>query len=119
MEAIIILNVIVCDEWTPTVSAPSSSITPGQGMMGVNTDPSWHKATKRSHTPPLLKEVHLTRSHINFAFTSIEESAEKCGAPFDIPSKEAMWFVDEANSHISHTCFDHGGYNVHLVHDTW
>ena len=30
---IIILNVIVCDEWTPTVSAPSLSITPGQGMM--------------------------------------------------------------------------------------
>ena len=33
VEAIIILNVIVCDEWTPTVSAPSLSITPGQGMM--------------------------------------------------------------------------------------
>ena len=28
-----ILNVIVCDEWTPTVSGPSLSITPGQGMM--------------------------------------------------------------------------------------
>ena len=31
--AIIILNVIVCEEWTPTVSAPSLTITPGQGMM--------------------------------------------------------------------------------------
>ena len=29
----IILNVIVCDKWTPTASAPSLSITPGQGMM--------------------------------------------------------------------------------------
>ena len=29
----IILNVIVCDEWTPTVPALSLSITPGQGMM--------------------------------------------------------------------------------------
>ena len=83
---------------------------------GVNTDPSWHRVTERSHAPPLSKEVCLTKSHIDLTFTSIEESPEKCGASFDIPSKQAMWFVDEANSDVSHTCFDHGGYNVHLVH---
>ena len=90
------------------------------GNDGVNTDPSWHKVTERSHTPPLLKEVHLTRSHIDLTFTSIKESPEKCGASFDVPSKQAIWFVDEANSDVSHTCFDHGGFNVHFVYvNTW
>ena len=90
------------------------------GNDGVDTDPSWHEVTERTHTPPLLKEVCLTRSYINLTSTSIQESPEKCGASFDIPSKQAMLFVDEASSDISHTCFDHGGYNVHLVHvDTW
>ena len=78
------------------------------GNNGVDTDPSWHRATERSHTPPLSKEVCLTGSYIDLTFTSIEESPEKCGTSFDIPSKQAMWFVDEANSNISHTCFDHG-----------
>ena len=90
------------------------------GNDGVDTDPSWHGATERSHTPPFSKEVHLTRSHIDLTFTSIEESPEKCGTSFDIPSKQAMGFVDKANFNISHPCFDHGGYNVHLVHvDNW
>ena len=86
------------------------------GNDAVDTDPSWHWATERSHTPPLLKEVCLTRSHIDLTFTSIEESPEKSGASFDVPSDQARWFVDEANSDVSHNCFDHGGYNIHLVH---
>ena len=50
----------------------------------------------------------------------IEESPEECGTSLDISSKQAMRFVDEANSDISHPCFDHGSYNVHLVHvNTW
>ena len=90
------------------------------GNDGVNTDPRWHRVTERSHAPLLLKEVCLTGSHIDFTFTSIKESPEKCGASFNVPSKQAMWFVDEANSDVSQTCFDHGGYNVHLVHvGTW
>ena len=50
--------------------------------------------------------------HIDLIFTSIKESREKCGASFDIPIKEAMWFVDQANSDVGRTCFDHGRYNV-------
>ena len=68
------------------------------GNDGVDPDPRWHRVTERSHTPPLLKEVCLTEGHINFTFTSIEESPEKCGTSFDVPSKQAMWFVDKANS---------------------
>ena len=78
------------------------------GNDGVNTDPSWHKAMERSHTPPLLKEICLTRSHIDFTFTSIEERPEKCGTSFNIPSEQSMWFVDEANSSVSHTCLTMG-----------
>ena len=78
------------------------------GNDGVNTDPSWHRVRERSHTSPLSKEVCLTRGHINFTFTSIKESPEKCGASFDVPSKQAMRFVDEANSDISHTCLTMG-----------
>ena len=90
------------------------------GNEGVNTNLRWHWATERLHTPPLLKEVCLAGGHIDFTFTSIEESTEECGTPFDIPSKQAMWFVDEANSNVMHTSFNHGGYNVHLIHvDTW
>ena len=73
----------------------------------VDTDPSWHGATERTHTPPLSKEICLTRSNINLTFTSIEESPEKCGASFDISSKQAMRFVGEANSNVCHSCFDH------------
>ena len=73
------------------------SITPGQGMM-ESTQIQVGIGQQRSHTPPLLKEVCLTMGHINFTFTSIEESPEKCGTSFDVPSKQAMWFVDEANS---------------------
>ena len=51
--------------------------------------------------------------HIDFIFTSIEESPEECGTPFDIPSKQAMWFVDEVNSDAMHTSLNHRGYNVH------
>ena len=69
---------------------------------GVNTDPSWHGVTERTHTLPLSKEICLTRSHIDLTFTSIKESPEKCGTSFDISSKQAMGFVDEANSGISH-----------------
>ena len=61
---------------------------------GVNTDPGQHGVTERSHTPPLLKEVCLAGGHIDFTFTLIEESPEKCGTSFDVSSKQAMWFVD-------------------------
>ena len=27
-----------------------------------------------------------------------------------------MWFVHEANSDVMHTCFNHGGDDVHLLH---
>ena len=58
--------------------------------------------------------------HINFTFTSVKESPQKCGTPFDISCKQAMWFVDEANSDVMHTSFNHRGYNVHLIHvNTW
>ena len=87
---------------------------------GVDTDPSWHGATERTHTPPISKEICLTRSHIDLTFASIKESPEKCGTSFDISSNQAMRFVDKANSNVSHPSFDHGSYNVHLVHvDTW
>ena len=70
--------------------------------------------------PPLLKEVCLTESHIDLTFTSIEESPEECGTSLDVSSKQAMRFVDEPNSNLSHPCFDHGSHNVHLVHvNTW
>ena len=75
---------------------------------------------ERPHTPPLLKEVCLAGGHIDFTSTSIKESPEECGTPFNLSSKQAMWFVDEANSDVMHTSFNHGGYNVHLIHvDTW
>ena len=103
----------------PTVSALSLSTTPGWNE-GVNTNPRWHGVAERLHTSPLLKEVCLAKGHIDFAFTSIKESPEECGTPFDIPSKQAMWFVDEANSNVMHTSFNYGGYNVHLIHvNTW
>ena len=90
------------------------------GNEGVNTNPRWHGAAEGPHTPPILKEVCLAGGHINFALTSIEESPEECGTPFDIPSKQAMWSVDEANSDVMHTSINHGGYKVHLIHvDTW
>ena len=80
---------------------------------GVNTDPSWHRVTERTDTPPLLKEVHLTGSHIDLTFTSIKESPEECGTSLNISSKQALRFVDEANSDVSHPCFDHRSYNVY------
>ena len=83
------------------------------GNEGVNTNSGWHGATERPHTPPLLKEVCLAGGHIDFTFTSIEESTEECGTSFDIPSKQAMLFVDEANSDVMHTSFNHGGNNIH------
>ena len=87
---------------------------------GVDANPRWHGVTERPHTPPLLKEVCLAGGNIDFTFTSIKESPEECGTPFDVPSKQAMWFVDEANPNMMHTSFNHGGYNVHLIHvDTW
>ena len=90
------------------------------GNDGANTNPRWHGVTERPHTPPLVKEVCLAGGHINLTFTSVEESPHECGTPFDIPCKQAMWFVDKANFDVRHTYFDHGGYNVHLVHvNTW
>ena len=90
------------------------------GNEGVDTNPRWHGVTERPHTPPLAKEVCLAGVHIVFTFTSVKESPQEYGIPFDIPCKQAMWFVDEANSDIMHTSFNHGGYSVHLIHvNTW
>ena len=87
---------------------------------GVNTNPRWYGVAEMPHIPPLSKEVCLAGGHIDFAFTSIKEIPEECGIPFGIPSKQAMWFVDETNSNVMHTSFNHGGYNVYLIHvDTW
>ena len=61
------------------------------GNEGVNTNPRWHGATERPHTPPLVKEVCLPGGHINFTFTSVEESPQEYGTPFDVPCKQAMW----------------------------
>ena len=90
------------------------------GNEGIDTNQGLHGATERPHTPPLSKEVCLAGGHINFTFTSIKESPEECGTSFDIPSKQAMWFVDEANSNVMYTSFNHGGNDVHLTHvDAW
>ena len=88
----------------------------GTGNEGVDTNPRQHGVTERLHTPPLLKEVSLAGGHINLTFTSIKESPEECGTPFNVPCKQAMWFVDETNSDVMHTSFNHGGYDVHLIH---
>ena len=53
--------------------------------MGVNTDPGWQGVTKRSHSPPLSKEVCLAGGHIDFTFTLIKESPEECGTLFNVP----------------------------------
>ena len=75
------------------VSAPSLSTMPGQEM-------------RVSTQIPLAKEVCLTGGHINFTFTSIKESPEECGTSFNDPSKQAIWFVDEASSDVKHTFFN-------------
>ena len=99
----------------------------GTGNEGVNTNPRWHGAAERPHTPPLSKEVCLAGGHSDFTFTSIEESPEECGTPFYISSEQALWFVDEANSDEMHTSFNHGGlqctcdtcqYLVNLLHQS-
>ena len=54
---IIILNVIVCDEWIPTVSDPSLSITPGQGMI-ESTQIQVGIGQQRGPTPLLFRRKY-------------------------------------------------------------